>query len=308
MTSTVAPVSGRIAIQSGVVPKSVVTRETAFSPKTTEMFCQMFDRVARDSATSSATPTMLFFRSAASAVSIATSVPLSIAIADGFPRLGLTHYQNLWDPSFEISDILAAISRAKDEVVGAKRYAELADDMLVAANTREQKEAAEKCQEVAKVYAFYETLKEERACLDFGDLVSTPVRLVEGDAEVRQHLRDRHGHILVDEFQDVNRASSATAQGPRGYRRKSVGCRGREAVHLPVSRGFVGQRGAVWKRRLSGWETRSIEGQLPLHRGDRGHIRRIRRPRHEGCYRRRRQAEGRTRGLSLPRPAWLSPS
>lgn len=128
-------------------------------------------------------------------------------LADGFPRLGLTHYQNLWDPSFEISDILAAISRAKDEVVCAKRYAELADDMLTAAITPEQKEAAEKCQEVAKVYAFYETLKEERKCLDFGDLVSTPVRLVERDAEVLQHLRDRHGHVLVDEFQDVNRAS-----------------------------------------------------------------------------------------------------
>ncbi|QIG97611.1 ATP-dependent helicase [Bradyrhizobium sp. 6(2017)] len=128
-------------------------------------------------------------------------------LSDGFPRLGLTHYQNLWDPSFEISDILAAISRAKDEVTNVTRYAQLADDMFAAASSPEQIEAAEKCREVAKVYAFYETLKSERKCLDFGDLVSMPVTLVESDGEVLQHLRGRHRHILVDEFQDVNRAS-----------------------------------------------------------------------------------------------------
>ncbi|HXC53122.1 MAG TPA: ATP-dependent helicase [Candidatus Limnocylindrales bacterium] len=128
-------------------------------------------------------------------------------LADGFPRLALTHYQNLWDPSFEISDILAAISRAKDEVVCARRYAELSDDMFRAARTPEQQEAAEKCQEVAKVYAYYESLKEERRCLDFGDLVSMPVRLIERDEEVLNLLRARHQHVLIDEFQDVNRAS-----------------------------------------------------------------------------------------------------
>lgn len=128
-------------------------------------------------------------------------------LSDGFPRLQLTHYQNLWDPSFEISDILAAISRAKDEVVCAKRYAQLSDDMAAAAVTDDQREAAEKCREVAKVYAYYEALKDERKCLDFGDLVSMPVHLAEGDEDMLKHLRERHQHVLVDEFQDVNRAS-----------------------------------------------------------------------------------------------------
>ena len=35
-----------------------------------------------------------------------------------FPRLALDHYQDLYDPTRLIGDILAAISRAKDEVVG----------------------------------------------------------------------------------------------------------------------------------------------------------------------------------------------
>jgi hypothetical protein len=42
-----------------------------------------------------------------------------------FPRLRLVHYRNLYDPTQIIADMLAAISRAKDEVVDPKRYAEL---------------------------------------------------------------------------------------------------------------------------------------------------------------------------------------
>lgn len=34
-----------------------------------------------------------------------------------------------------------------------------------------------------------------------------PVRLVESDPDVRRSLSSRHQHILVDEYQDVNRAS-----------------------------------------------------------------------------------------------------
>lgn len=128
-------------------------------------------------------------------------------LSDRFPRLDLRHYRNIWDPSLALSDILAAISRAKDEVASPQRYARLSDDMYAKAVSNEEKEAAEKCQEVAKVYAAYEHLKNEMGCLDFGDLVSVPVQLIEGDVEVRTQLRARHRYVLVDEFQDVNRVS-----------------------------------------------------------------------------------------------------
>jgi Zn-dependent peptidase ImmA (M78 family) len=124
-------------------------------------------------------------------------------LADRFPHLDLNHYRDVWDPSLTLSDILAAISRAKDEVTPPERYAELSDSMWTKAETEEARAAAEKCQEVAKVYAAYELLKKERFCLDFGDLVAAPVHLIEGDEEVRMQLRERHRYILVDEFQDV---------------------------------------------------------------------------------------------------------
>lgn len=53
-----------------------------------------------------------------------------------FPRLGLVHYRNIYDPTQVIGDILNAISRAKDEVVDDRGYAELAERMKVSAAYR----------------------------------------------------------------------------------------------------------------------------------------------------------------------------
>jgi superfamily I DNA/RNA helicase len=124
-----------------------------------------------------------------------------------FPRLDLVHYRNFYDPTQNVASILAAISRAKDEVVTAKKYAELATAMLQSASTPELQEAAEKAIEVARVYQAYETLKRQAGCIDFGDLVLLPVLLLEGNAAIRQHLGGMYDHVLVDEYQDVNRSS-----------------------------------------------------------------------------------------------------
>ena len=133
-------------------------------------------------------------------------------LEDELPRLALRHYRNLWDPALDLSDMLSAISRAKDEVVNAAGYRALAQSMaqksgIGTGTDAEAIKSAEKCLEVALVYETYERLMTERQLIDFGDLVAHPVRLVETDAEVRDALRARHKHVLVDEYQDVNRSS-----------------------------------------------------------------------------------------------------
>jgi superfamily I DNA/RNA helicase len=124
-----------------------------------------------------------------------------------FPRLGLTHYRNIYDPTHVIADMLTAISRAKDEVVDEQRYAELAESMRRSAKTAEAVEAAGRAAEVAKVYERYEQVKRAAHCVDFGDLVALPVRLLEGRPDIRRHFQDQYDHVLVDEYQDVNRGS-----------------------------------------------------------------------------------------------------
>lgn len=125
-------------------------------------------------------------------------------LEEEFPRLRLTHYRNLYDPTQIIADMLGAVSRAKDEVVDAETYAALAYAMLAKAADAE---AAERASEVARVYAAYEQLKRNAHCVDFGDLVALPVKLLEADAAIRATLQAQYDHVLVDEYQDVNRSS-----------------------------------------------------------------------------------------------------
>lgn len=128
-------------------------------------------------------------------------------LEEQFPRLDLVHYRNLYDPTQIIADILAAISRAKDEVIDDAQYATLADEMLRVAASPEECAAAERASEVARVYKVYEQLKRQADCIDFGDLVSRPVQLLETNRGVLEQLREQYDHVLVDEYQDVNRSS-----------------------------------------------------------------------------------------------------
>ena len=128
-------------------------------------------------------------------------------LEDEFARLDLQHFKDLWDPTDKLRTILAAISRAKDEVVNAERYLELSTAMRESAKTDREIAAAERCIEVARVYEVYEGLKASRGTVDFGDLVALPTKLLESDSNVRDQLRVTYAHVLVDEYQDVNRAS-----------------------------------------------------------------------------------------------------
>ena len=132
----------------------------------------------------------------------------SIAMLEGMlSDLKLDHYQNLYDPAFYLRDIMAAISRAKDELVGPEEYLALAERMLDEATTSDEMEAAEKAVEVSRVYQAYQEALDREHLLDFGDLISKSVSLLRTHTDVRDTLRGTYRHILVDEYQDVNRAS-----------------------------------------------------------------------------------------------------
>lgn len=132
----------------------------------------------------------------------------SIALMEGMVSdLEMDHYQNLYDPALYLRDIMSAISRAKDELVGPQEYAELGESMLDQATTPDETEAAEKAVEVAHVYKTYQDALDREHLLDFGDLIYKSVSLLRTDVDVRDTLRGTYRHVLVDEYQDVNRAS-----------------------------------------------------------------------------------------------------
>ncbi|HEY6542718.1 MAG TPA: UvrD-helicase domain-containing protein, partial [Ktedonobacteraceae bacterium] len=122
-------------------------------------------------------------------------------------ELPLRHYQNLAHPAASFPDLLGAISRAKDELVTPEKYRQLAQTMLEQAQDEKQQEQAEKALEVAAVYQLYQQRLEQQGDTDFGGLIMLASQLLEEYPAVQAELHEQYQHVLVDEFQDMNRAS-----------------------------------------------------------------------------------------------------
>jgi len=125
------------------------------------------------------------------------------------PNLGLDHYLRLHEPLDELRNIVGAISRAKDEVFDPKSYAAAAEKMRPTTGTDDEATLrADKAAEVARVYAHYESRLRAEGVVDFADLINRSIEILQKHPEVREELRRQYAHILVDEYQDVNRASA----------------------------------------------------------------------------------------------------
>lgn len=135
-------------------------------------------------------------------------------------QMNLRYYQLLHTPAYYFPDILKAISRAKDELVTPAQYARLAEAMLTNAHDEEAVLQAEKASEIAQVYTLYQEALTRRGDTDFGGLLMQAIQLLTEQPEVLQAQQQQYQHILVDEFQDVNRASSILLQTLAGEARR----------------------------------------------------------------------------------------
>jgi superfamily I DNA/RNA helicase len=131
------------------------------------------------------------------------------------PRLGLDYYLDLVEPLTKLRIVLATISRAKDELITSERFEKAA--RAISGDDEFRKRSVE----IAHAYAVYEEAMRERGSVDFGDLIARSVELLTSKPDVRTAIRAEKRHILVDEYQDMNRASGlllrelvGTAHGP----------------------------------------------------------------------------------------------
>lgn len=129
-------------------------------------------------------------------------------LEDALTGLDLVYYLNLFEPALALRDLLRGISRAKDELWTPEQYMEAADAMRDTAASAEEIVAAEKAREVATVYDHYQRLLTGSGAVDYGDLIMRPTLAMREDADFRALMRDRFSHVLVDEYQDINRASA----------------------------------------------------------------------------------------------------
>ena len=88
--------------------------------------------------------------------------------------------------------IRSQISGAKNQLVDADSYVPLPEDKLA--------------EVVADVYPLYEKRMRDASAMDFDDLLGLTVNLLELSDEVLARWRQTFRHVLVDEYQDTNRA------------------------------------------------------------------------------------------------------
>src|SRR3954451_6742899 len=138
----------------------------------------------------------------------------------------LDRYRPLGDPTRFLAALAGLFSRCKDEDVSPADYLAHAHRVAVEAaavaeaagrpdateaDVRSADAAAEEAArqaELARAYDTYQTLMAANGCIDFGDQVALALRLVRTSPAARAEIAARFRYILVDEFQDTNRAHS----------------------------------------------------------------------------------------------------
>jgi DNA helicase-2/ATP-dependent DNA helicase PcrA len=130
-------------------------------------------------------------------------------------RLDLDIYRPLGDPTRFLAALAALFSRLKDEDIGPDRYLEHAATLAAAAEAARDtpagaalREEARRHAELAAAYQRYQELLAEAGAIDFGDQVRLALTLLREHPAARRELQARFRYVLVDEFQDVNRAQA----------------------------------------------------------------------------------------------------
>lgn len=99
---------------------------------------------------------------------------------------------NLDDKAFPPKEMKNKISDLKNDGYGCDRFSR---------DARSYRETR-----LAEIYAAYQGDLARNNALDFDDLILIFTDLIKQNAEVRQRLKERFKHIVVDEFQDTNQA------------------------------------------------------------------------------------------------------
>ncbi len=93
---------------------------------------------------------------------------------------------------YKPSSVLASISQAKNELISESEYSKYARGYFQ--------------EKVARIYPMYQKMLSENHALDFDDLLSKTVFLFENNLQILTKYQNRFRYILIDEYQDTNRA------------------------------------------------------------------------------------------------------
>lgn len=108
------------------------------------------------------------------------------AIKQAMTALGISNRD------FKPSSVLANISQAKNELITETEYPGFARGYFQ--------------ETVAKIYVVYQKLLKENNALDFDDLILKTIYLFDKNPKILERYQKQFDYILVDEYQDTNKA------------------------------------------------------------------------------------------------------
>ncbi len=161
-------------------------------------------------------------------VRVLTRPEVVIFLREHLFELGLDLYRPLGDPTRFLDALATLFSRCKDEDIAPSAYttyaervaaeaAALAETVAAAGSDAAETardaasaaaESARRQAELARAYGIYQRLLSTSGCIDFGDQVALALRLVRTSPAARAEIASRFRYVLVDEFQDTNRAQA----------------------------------------------------------------------------------------------------
>ena len=101
--------------------------------------------------------------------------------------------KNIDDKMFSEKSVLYEISNAKNEMLEPEQYA-------LRTNGDYRKEV------ISELYASYQKKLKENNALDFDDIINLTIKILEENKDVLDYYVEKFKYILVDEYQDTNKA------------------------------------------------------------------------------------------------------
>jgi len=122
-------------------------------------------------------------------------------------KFDLHYFRPLGNPTKFINGMLQHFSRLKDEDIDSEAY--LKYTQKIKTDKKLNPEEKEKTLELAKAYRVYEELKTKESLMDFGDLITSTLKLFRTRKNILSQYQQQFKYLLVDEFQDTNYAQYA---------------------------------------------------------------------------------------------------
>ena len=116
----------------------------------------------------------------------------------------ISNLKNLEETAEEIA---RHINFLKQRLITSDEFERILNDWQPS-DDEQLEERKEKAEELLKIFKKYEDVKDQRQRLDFADLILKPIEIFRSNPVLTNKYRQKYRAVLVDEYQDVSRATA----------------------------------------------------------------------------------------------------